>query len=111
MANFHREFDITRNIKMIEWLKSELLADISSLFKALVNGMKEEIHETVSDSLANLILVCYLLGNRLGINYNTIELKIERKIKLGLIEKHDVEKYYGDLSELSKHLNSKRIKS
>jgi hypothetical protein len=29
---------------------------------------------------------------------------------LGLLEDHDVEKYYGDLSELSKHLECSRTK-
>jgi hypothetical protein len=110
MALLDKEIDITRNIKMIEWLKSELLTDVANLFKTLMNGAREEVHEAVSDTLSNLILICYLLGRRLGISYNSIELKIENKVKLGLIENHDVEKYYGDLSELSRHLNSSRIK-
>lgn len=110
MGVFDREIDITRNIKTIEWLKSELLTDVANLFKVLVNGIREEIHESVSDTLSNIILICYLLGRRLGVSYNAIEMKIEKKIKLGLIENHDVEKHYGDLSELSRHLNSSRAK-
>lgn len=110
MGMFEKEIDITRNIRMIEWLKSELLTDVANLYKALVNGMKEEIHESVSDTLSNIILICYLLGRRLGMSYNAIEMKIENKIKLGLIENHEVEKHYGDLSELAKHLNSSRLK-
>jgi len=110
MGMFEKEIDITRNIKIIEWLKSELLTDIANLFKALVNGMKEEVHDTVADTLSNIILICYLLGRRLGISYNLIEIKIHNKIKLGLIEENDVEKHYGDLSELSKHLDSSRNK-
>ncbi|NLL06650.1 MAG: hypothetical protein GX270_12885 [Clostridiaceae bacterium] len=111
MALFDKEIDITRNIKIIEWLKGEILTDVANLFRVLVNGAKEEVHESVSDTLANIILICYLLGRRLGISYNSIELKIENKVKLGLIENHDVEKHYGDLSELSRHLNSSRIKN
>ena len=109
MAFFNREIDITRNIKIIEWLKSELLADIAALFKVLVNGMKEEVHDAVADTLSNIILICYLLGRRLGINYNAIEIKIRNKVKLGLIENTDIEKHYGDLSELAKHLDSSRM--
>lgn len=111
MALFDKEIDITRNIKIIEWLKSELLTDMANLFKVLVNGMREEVHESISETLSNIILISYLLGRRLGISYNAIELKIENKIKLGLLENHDVEKYYGDLSELSKHLNLSRLKN
>jgi hypothetical protein len=110
MAFLDKEIDITRNIKIIEWLKGELLTDIANLFKTLASGMREEVHESICETLSNIILVCYLLGRRLGINYNTIDLKVESKIRLGLVESHDVEKYYGDLSELSKHMNSSRAK-
>jgi len=45
------------------------------------------------------------------VSYNSIEIKINNKIKLGIIENHDVEKYYGDLTELAKHLNSSRMQN
>ena len=105
MAVFEKEIDITKNIRMIEWLKSELITDIANLHKVLVNGVKEELNESIADALSNMILISYLLGRRLGINYDTIQSKIQEKIKLGLLEEHNVEKYYGDLSELSKHFN------
>lgn len=111
MAFYDREIDITRNIRMIEWLKSELLTDTANLFKNLVQGLTEEVYESVSETLSNIILICYLLGRRLGLSYNSIEIKMENKIRLGLVENHDVEKYYGDLSELAKHLNSSRLKN
>lgn len=110
MALLENQLDITRNVKIIEWLKSELLTDVGNLFKVLVNGVREEVHESLAETLSNIILISYLLGRRLGINYRTIETKIENKIKLGLVENHDVEKYYGDLSELAKHLNGIRAK-
>lgn len=110
MVFLDKEIDITRNIKVIEWLKGEMLTDIANLFKTLASGMREEVHDTICDTVANIILIGYLLGRRLGISYNAIDLKIESKIKLGLLEGHDVEKYYGDLSELSKHMDSSRSK-
>ena len=51
--------------------------------------MKEEVHETVADTLSNIILICYLLGRRLGISYNAIEIKMKNKVKLGLIENNE----------------------
>lgn len=110
MGFFEKEIDITRNIKLIDWLKSELLTDMANLYKILVNGVREEVHDSVSDILSNIILISYLLGRRLGISYNAIEIKVEKKIKLGLVENHDVEKHYGDLSELARHMNSSRSK-
>jgi len=110
MAIPEKEIDITRNIKLIEWLKSELLTELADLFRVLARGVREELHEAVGEILANIILISYLLGKRLGISYNAIEMKIHSKIRLGLVENHDVEKYYGDLSELSRHLGSNRRK-
>lgn len=110
MAFFDKDIDITRNIRIIEKLKSELLTDIANLFRILVNGVREELHDAISEALSNIILICYLLGKRLGVSYNSIEMKIDSKVRLGLVESDDIEKYYGDLSELAKHLNSNRIK-
>lgn len=103
------EIDITRNVKIIEWLKSQLLMDIAVLFKNLAAGAREEVRDAVADAIANIIIVAYLIGKRLGITYNSIELKMQKKIRLGIIEEHDVEKYHGDLSELSHHLSLNRV--
>ena len=110
MALPEKEIDITRNIKIIEWLKSQLLADLADLFKVLASGVREELHEAGGDVLSNIILISYLLGKRLGVSYNAVEMKIQNKVRLGLVENNDVEKYYGDLSELSRHLGSSRRK-
>lgn len=111
MGIHDRGIDITGNIKMIERLKSELLVDIANLFRILVNDVKEELHESISETLANIILICYLLGRRLGLSYNAIEMKMESKIRLGLLDSNNSEKYHGDLSELAKHLNSSRARN
>jgi len=110
MAIFERDIDITRNIRIIEWLKSELITDVANIFRLLVNGVREEVLDAVSDTISNIILLAYLLGKRLGISYNKIENDIHSKIRLGLVENHDIEKFYGDLTELSKHLDSNRRK-
>ena len=111
MGSFDRELDITRNIRLIEWLKSEILMDISNLFRVLVKGFKDEVQDSVAETLANVILISYILGRRLGTSYSQIEAKVESKIRLGIIGEHDVEKYYGDLSELSRHLGDLRQKT
>ena len=103
-----RDIDITRNIKMIEWLKSQLLADVAELFRALLKGVREDTEEILVDIISNLVMICYLLGKRLGINYSTIDFKIENKLKLGILEGDKIEKCYGDLSELSKHIRGTR---
>lgn len=101
------KIDITKNIKVIEWLKSELLTAVASLFELLIKGIKNS-QEALLDVLANIILVTYLLGKRLGFSFEIIDSKIENKIKLGIIEEHKIEKWYGDLSRLREYLNRTR---
>lgn len=108
MRLFDKGMDITRNIKVIEWFKSELLANVANLFKILVDGMKEEIHDELADTLSGIILISYLLGRRLGISYNAVEIKMRNKIRLGLLESNIADKDYEDLDELSRHLDSSR---
>ncbi len=104
MAFGDKGIDITKNIKIIEWLKSELLSSIASLFENLVKGIKGN-QETIVDILANIILVTYVLGRRLGINYNRLDIRVKEKIRLGILEDHKVEGWFGDLSSLKKHMD------
>ncbi len=104
MSLGNKGIDITKNIKIIEWLKSELLSSVASLFELLVKGIKGQ-QEAIADILANIILVAYVLGRRLGINYSNLDMRIEDKVKLGVLEDHKVESWFGDLSALKKHMN------
>ncbi|MEW9121396.1 MAG: MazG-like family protein [Thermotaleaceae bacterium] len=99
--------DVTKNIKIIEWLKSELLTTIATLFELLIQG-KNIGQEVLVDVLANIVMVAYLLGKRLGINFSTIDMKIEDKIRLGILERHKVEEWYGDLSNLKQYVSRNR---
>lgn len=94
-----RDTDITRNIRIIEFLKCELLTSVASLYGVLLKGTKVS-REILLDTLANIILVTYILGKRLGLTYGIIDSKILDKIKIGKLEEHETEKWYGDLSDL-----------
>lgn len=100
--NGDNEVSITKNIKVIEWLKCELLNTISSLFDALLNSTKLG-QEAILDILANIIFVTYLLAKRLGISYEKLDSRIKDKVKLGIVEDHKIEKWYGDLGDLLNH--------
>lgn len=95
--------DIGRNIKMIDFLKCELLSSVSLVFEALFKGAKEG-QQMILEGLANIILVTYSLGKRLGIDYETIDKKVQEKARLHILEEHHLEKWYGDLSSLHQHL-------
>ncbi|MGE5328439.1 MAG: MazG-like family protein [Deltaproteobacteria bacterium] len=100
------EVDITRNIKIIEGLKSQILTEIAALFRSLVSGFKEDAREEIGDAIANIIIIAFLLSKRLGITYNAIGLKVQNKIRNGIINQQEEEKYYGDLTELAKYMNN-----
>lgn len=95
-------FDVTRNLRIIENLKSELLEDISTLYRHLADPVLEDTREVAADSLSNMIVISYLLGKRLGVEYPMMDRYISKKIRLGLINENEIERYFGDLSELAR---------
>ncbi|MGI5851664.1 MAG: MazG-like family protein [Caldicoprobacterales bacterium] len=101
------DFDITRNIRIIEWLKSEMLNSVAKVFSLLAGGAKSS-QEALIGYLGDIIVACYLLAKRLGIHYALLDQTIEDQIRLGIIEGSDIEKSYGDLSELQRHLRESR---
>ena len=102
-----QEFDIAKNIRLIEWLKCELLALVAELFKLLTNGIRGT-QDALADCLAGIIVACYLLGRRLGVQFSAIDRKVEGKVHLGIVEEHDVERNFGDLTELSRYIKESR---
>ncbi len=98
------ERGIAKNIKIVEWLKADLVTSISSLFKSMLRGSEE----LILDALASLVITCYILGRRLGINFSRLDLKMEAKLRQGIDEDHEVERWYGDLSTLLNYLVDKK---
>jgi predicted nucleotidyltransferase len=94
----NKKNNITKNLKVIEWLKSELLSSISHLFKVMISGKQDKI----IDSLANLIISTYLLAKRLGVSPDRIERRIKDNLRKNIDQQHQIEEWYGDLSSLLK---------
>ena len=99
---FNRNSDITKNMKLIEWMKNEILMSVSELFNILFKGVRSA-DEGLQDILANIIMITYLLAKRLGISFN----EIKEKISLGIKEDHSIEKWYGDLTNLKNHIENR----
>jgi len=106
-GNQRDNVDVGRNLKMIEFLKCELLNSVALLFQTLGKGVKEG-QDLIIECLANIILVTYSLGRRLGIEYEVIDKKVQDKAKLYLLEEHPLESWYQDLSSLNKHIKGNR---
>ena len=106
VMKLNRNSDITKNMKLIEWMKNEILMSVSELFNILFKGVRSA-DEGLQDILANIIMITYLLAKRLGISFNEIDYKIKEKISLGIKEDHSIEKWYGDLTNLKNHIENR----
>jgi divalent metal cation (Fe/Co/Zn/Cd) transporter len=100
----NQETGIARNIRVIEWLKADLLTSSAALFK----GMLQDSEEYLLDALASLIITCYVLGRRLGLSFSRLDLTLESKLQKNIHENHELEKWYSDLSLLYAHLTEKK---
>lgn len=94
------DFDITKNIKLIEMLKGQMLSGIADLYNNLADS-DSDFNER-GDILADMLIMTYMLANRLGFSYGSIDVKAVKKLRIGILdEKHAM---HEDVSSLLKHL-------
>ena len=103
---FDRNSDVTKNVKIIEWMKKELILSVGDVFDLIFKGVKP-LDEALQDTLADIIMITYLLAKRLGISFSEIDYKIKEKIRIGIDQNHSVESWYGDFSNLKKHMENR----
>lgn len=94
---------IAKNIKVMEWLKAEIIEQTGSVFKNLYLG-KEAY---VIDGLASLIITIYVLARRVGIPFHKLEKAILDKLHEKKEDIHEIEEWYGDLSVLEQYMNKR----
>lgn len=102
----NNEIDITKNIKIIESFKSELLNSVAELFSGMVGGTVSVVER--AEVLSNIMIITYLLGDKLGISYNALDAKALNKIKLGMLQDGFDKDWNGNLSLLGKHIDKTR---
>jgi CRP-like cAMP-binding protein len=98
-----KDKSITKNLKVIEWLKTELLGNVSSLFKLMIRKQEEKILVL----LANIVMSAYLLAKRLGYSFEQLNRQVEDRLKDNIRTQHKIENWYGELSELLEHFEKK----
>lgn len=101
------EVNSESNLRVIEWLKAELAESLGLLFKSMLRAG----NEATADALSNIIILCYVLGRRAGINYQSIDMHVMHKINGTVSEAIEVEQMYGDLTELKKYFDRKESKT
>ncbi len=97
-------FDITKNIKTIEILKSRLLSEVAVLYEDMLSSHSDI--DKRADLLSEILILTYILSNKLGITYEDIDKKIKNKLRLGVLEEKKTDNE--ELSSLLKHIDKKR---
>lgn len=103
MPNMPKDLDVAKRAKVIEWLKTEVIDNVSRLFKALWEGSTIK----VGDSLVSLMMSSYILGRRLGLTYRDLDDLLLEKLKKHKQEGHQLEDWYQDISALEEHLRKR----
>lgn len=101
---FSNESDILRKMRLIEWLKAELITQVGTLYQAMAKNKEQAI----SEGLAAIIVACYILAKRLGIGFDSLDRDILKKVEQNIKSEHEVEKWFGDFSEYQNYLRQKR---
>ncbi|MCY6485352.1 MazG-like family protein [Clostridium aestuarii] len=102
----NNEFNIMSNIRIIEKLKAELLCIIGDFFKLLARG-SNVAQDAILECISGAIIVLYLLGERLGYSYISVDENMKKKLKLGITEDDVLEKQGKDLSKLYSHIKGR----
>lgn len=100
MKNFDEQLDITKNIKMIEILKCQILNGVADLHTSLINSVEPNERAEI---FADLVILIYILANKLGIDPSELENKINKKLKIGILDEKDY--FNEDIKEIFRYFN------
>jgi len=89
--------NISTNLKAIDMIKGEILSEIAHLYRTLADYDEIGDYESVTNEIATVIAMDYILARRLGIGYASI----------GEENGHELEIEFSDMSELKKYLKSR----
>ncbi|HOJ79169.1 MAG TPA: MazG-like family protein [Bacillota bacterium] len=103
MPSGNHDLNIAKNVKIIEWLKAEIVTSIGSLYQAMVVNSEEMIQE----ALATLMVSGYFLAKRVGISYEKLDERIAQKLESPTMKEHEIEKWYGDVTSLQQYVNKR----
>lgn len=100
---FSNESDILRKMRLIEWLKAELITQVGFVYQAMAKNKERAI----SEGLAGIVLACYILAKRLGISFDSLDQDVLKKVEQNIKSEHEVEKWFGDFSEYQNYLRKR----
>lgn len=99
--------NISTNLKAIGMIKGEILSEIAKLYKTLADYDEISEYESVTNEIATVIAMDYILARRLGVSFAGIDNKISELLSIGEENGHEIEVEFSDMSELRKYLKSR----
>lgn len=107
MTMFNGDFDITKTITIIERLKSQLLSNVSALFSNMAEGQLDCHNENI-DILSDIIILSYLLTDKLGVSNEELDMKLINKLRIATLQNPSNDEWADEIGALSKHLGKSR---
>ena len=99
--------NISSNLRAIDIIKGEILSEVAKLYRTLADYDELGEYESVSNGIATIIAMDYILARRLGLTYAGIDSKISELLTIGEENGHELEVEFADMSDLRKFLGSR----
>ena len=98
------ESDMIRKIRLLEWLKAELVVGVGEVMRAIAGGVRVPM----ADALARVVVSCYVLGRHLGVGYDALDEAVSRRLEMPLgAREQEIEDRCGDYRALRRYRRSK----
>ena len=98
---------ISTNMRAIDTIKSEILSEVAQLHRTLAECDEINGYDDVSDEIATIIAMDYILARRLGIGFGAVDAKINELLGIAVDNNHELELEFSDMSELRKHISKR----
>jgi len=95
---------IAKQRKVVDELKTEMLERLAAVFR----GLHEADGEIVTEQMAAMLLLQYIMARRLGIPFHRLEENMLQQIRLHKQMGHPLEIDFGDWSVLEEYVLSRR---
>ncbi len=99
--------NISTNLRAIDTIKSEILSEVAKLYRTLADYDEVGGYDSVSNEIATIIAMNYILARRLGLTFSSIDGKISELLTIGEENGHELEIEFADMSDLKKFLKSR----
>ncbi|MCI8404664.1 MAG: hypothetical protein HFE49_07150 [Clostridia bacterium] len=99
--------NISTNLKAIDMIKGEILSEIANLYRTLADYDEIGEYECVTNEIATVIAMDYILARRLGLSFSSVDNKISELLTIGEENGHELEVEFADMSELKRYLKSR----